>query len=141
MVDRLTPAARSANMARIKSKDTSPEMAVRQILCRLGVGYRLHVTSLPGRPDIVMIGRRKVIEVRGCFWHQHAGCSHAYVPKSRPEFWRRKFLSTAARDIRNEEALKALGYALLIVWECETGDIATLAQRIAKFVELRKRTP
>jgi DNA mismatch endonuclease (patch repair protein) len=134
MVDRLTPEARSANMAKIAGKNTSPELIVRRILRQFGVGYRLHVKSLPGRPDIVMAGRHKVIEVRGCFWHQHRGCSHAYTPKTRKDFWRKKFLSTAMRDERNEAALKTLGYDVLIVWECETDDTATLGGRIAKFL-------
>jgi DNA mismatch endonuclease (patch repair protein) len=140
MIDRLSPQARSANMGKIRGRNTCPEIAVRRILRQLGVGYRLHVATLPGCPDIAMTGRCKVIEVRGCFWHQHPGCGQAYMPKTRSDFWRKKFLSTRIRDRRNEEAISALGYGLLIVWECETSNIAALTQRIVEFLELKKTT-
>jgi DNA mismatch endonuclease, patch repair protein len=106
-------------MARIRGRDTQPELVVRHILRSLGVGYRLHVATLPGRPDIVMIGRRQIIEVRGCFWHRHRGCRFAYRPKSNLTFWRTKFRSNVARDRRNAEQLKAGGWKVLIIWECE----------------------
>jgi len=141
MIDRLSPQARSANMAKIRGRNTSPELVVRRILHSLGVGYRLHVARLPGRPDIVMTGRRLIIEVRGCFWHRHPGCSQASTPKTRPEFWAQKFLSTVSRDEKNETAIRALGYDLLIVWECETSETTALKQRIIDFLALQKKPP
>ncbi|WP_147078818.1 very short patch repair endonuclease [Methylobacterium haplocladii] len=90
MTDRISKERRSRNMGAVRGKDTGPEIAVRRALRSLGVGYRLHVRGLPGRPDIVMAGRRTVIEVRGCFWHRHPGCRFAYSPRSRIEFWQSK---------------------------------------------------
>lgn len=134
MVDNLTPERRSKNMSRIRNRNTKPEMIVRGILRSLGVGYRLHVKDLPGRPDIVMHGRRKIIEVRGCFWHRHPGCKFAYTPTSRQEFWSKKFGSNVDRDVRNQELLKESGWDLLIVWECETADPQRLCTSIASFL-------
>lgn len=89
MADTISPARRSANMAAIRSRDTGPELAVRRALRSLGVGYRLNVRGLPGRPDIVMKGRGAVIFVHGCFWHQHSDCRFASMPKSRVNFWQK----------------------------------------------------
>jgi DNA mismatch endonuclease, patch repair protein len=129
MADRLTEAARSALMAAIRCRDTGPELAVRRALRCLGVGYRLHVRGLPGRPDIVMKGRRTVIFVHGCFWHRH-GCRAASTPKSRQDYWQPKFDGNVARDARNEQQLRAIGWTVLVIWECETKDAAGLAQRL-----------
>jgi len=123
-------------MARITGKNTKPELKVRRMLRALGIGYRLHASDLPGRPDIVMRKRRAAIEVRGCFWHRHAGCRSAYMPKSRVEFWTAKFTGTVERDHRNEYALADLGWKLLIIWECETGDEAALSARLSSFLGL-----
>lgn len=134
MVDRLTTDERSRNMSRIRGKNTKPEIVVRRILRGLGVGYRLHVRDLPGRPDIVMAGRRRIIEVRGCFWHRHLGCRFAYTPKTRLEFWQAKFDANVARDRRNEDVLIQAGWRVLTVWECETSDATVLRDRISAFV-------
>lgn len=111
MTDRLTPARRSANMAAIRGRDTAPELAVRRALRLLGVGYRLHDGRLPGRPDIVMRGRRTVILVHGCFWHRHEGCRFSYSPKSNRDFWETKFAENMARDARNQKKLQDGGWA------------------------------
>jgi DNA mismatch endonuclease, patch repair protein len=110
LVDIVTPSKRSAMMSGIRGRDTQPEIAVRRMLRQLGVGYRLHVKSLAGRPDIVMQGRRKIIEVRGC-WHRHGGCPLAYTPKSNGAFWAAKFAANVSRDRRNEQALICGGMA------------------------------
>jgi DNA mismatch endonuclease (patch repair protein) len=134
MAERISSKQRSANMAAIRGRDTVPEIVVRRLLCDIGVRYRLHVASLPGRPDIVMRNRRKIIEVRGCFWHQHKGCQFAYKPKTRTKFWQEKFRRNVERDHENEKRLRDLGYGLLVVWECETEDTGYLLKRLKTFL-------
>ncbi len=114
--------ARSAQMALVKGKDTKPEMVVRRLVHALGYRFRLHRKDMPGKPDIVLPRLRKAIEVRGCFWHQHPepSCWRARVPKTRQDFWLPKLAGNAARDAVNEDALRGLGWDLLVVWECET---------------------
>lgn len=131
MVDRVSGEHRSRIMSRIRGKDTAPELAVRRTLRSMGIGYRLHVRDLPGRPDIVMAGRRTVIEVRGCFWHRHPGCRFAYSPRSRTDFWEAKFAANVERDRRNELALNQAGWKVITVWECETRDVDALRRRLA----------
>lgn len=140
MVDRLSPEARSQNMARITGKDTSPEMAVRKLLHQMGYRYRLHVRGLPGRPDIAFPGRRKAVLVHGCFWHRHPGCRYAYTPKSRTEFWQRKFDQNVERDARNTRALAERGWKALVVWECEVRDVQPLRDRLRSFLGLVRAT-
>jgi DNA mismatch endonuclease Vsr len=113
--------ARSKNMAAVRPKDTVPELAVRRMLHRMGFRYRLHVRGLPGRPDIVFPSRRKVIEVRGCFWHRHPdpACRNAVLPTTRREWWTNKLNANVERDARNIEALSQLGWSVLVIWECE----------------------
>lgn len=120
MVDTLTKEARSALMAKVRGKDTKPELVVRRTLHALGYRYRLQAQELPGRPDIVMRPRQKAIFVHGCFWHRHPDCRLASTPKTRTEFWKRKFEANVERDRRNIEVLVADGWRVLIVWECQT---------------------
>lgn len=134
MTDRVSAERRSANMAAIRGRDTAPELFVRGILRELGVGYRLHDKTLPGRPDIVMKGRRKAIFVNGCFWHRHPRCRFSYEPKSRIAFWSEKFAGNVARDVRNQTALHDRGWGILVIWECETADAKLLKERIAHFL-------
>jgi len=133
-MDQISQERRSANMAAIRGRDTGPERAVRSVLRSLGIGYRLHGRGLPGRPDIVMKGRRKAIFVHGCFWHRHEGCRFAYHPKSREDFWGAKFAGTVARDRRSVAALAAGGWDVLIIWECESHEITLLRERIIAFM-------
>lgn len=137
-MDRITRERRSANMAAIKGANTLPELVVRRLLRGLGVGYRLHMKGLPGRPDIVMKGRCKIIFVHGCFWHRHDGCRFAYTPKSRTAFWQEKFSANVARDERSHAALKSLGWDVMTVWECEVAEANVLRERIMSFLA---RTP
>ena len=109
---------RSFNMSRIKGKNTKPEMIVRKWLWRNGYRYRLHRNDLPGKPDIVFAGRRKVIFVHGCFWHKH-DCKYFKWPKSNAEFWRRKIEGNVHRGADNCAALTAAGWDYMVVWECE----------------------
>ena len=117
-------------MARIRSKDTKPEMRVRRFLHAAGLRFRLHDRSLPGTPDLVFPSRSVAVAVRGCFWHQDPdpSCRLARMPKSRLEFWRPKLEGNRARDIRQEAELAAMGWTLHVVWECQAGDGARLAE-------------
>ena len=106
-------------MSRIKSKDTTPERIVRSFLHRNGFRFRLHVKDLLGKPDIVLPKYKTVIEVRGCYWHRHEGCKDATTPSTNAVFWQKKFAENVARDKRTEQEVKALGWNVIVVWECE----------------------
>lgn len=134
MTDKLTPERRSANMSRIRSRNTSPEMIVRQLVHGMGYRYHLHVASLPGKPDIVLPRLKKIIEVRGCFWHQHAGCIDSHIPKSRIQYWAPKLQRNELRDEENRRRLQKLGWRVFVVWECETKAATKLARRIGQFL-------
>ena len=125
---------RSALMARIGPKDTAPELVVRRLLHSSVYRFRLHFRTLPGRPDIVFTRRAKVIFVHGCFWHRHAGCARATLPKTRRDFWQTKFDANVARDARNEAELKSLGWQVMVVWECETRNLHRLMNRLVEFL-------
>jgi DNA mismatch endonuclease (patch repair protein) len=137
-MDIVNKARRSAMMAAIKGKDTKPELLVRRAAHALGYRFRLHRRDLPGSPDLVFPGRRKVIFVHGCYWHRHQGCRLAYVPKSNQEFWLAKFQANHARDQWALADLVATGWDPLVVWECETGDAAGLRDRIASHLGPRE---
>lgn len=119
MADRISKEHRSWNMSRIKGKDTVPEKQLRSMLHRSGYRYRLHHPGLPGRPDIVLLKYRAVIFVHGCYWHRHRGCPNATTPKSRTEFWQRKFGETVKRDKLKAKQLERLEWQVITVWECE----------------------
>ena len=127
---------RSAQMARVRGRDTKPEMRVRRALHAAGLRYRLHAKGLPGRPDLVLPSRRVAVFVHGCFWHRHPDpdCKLARLPKSRLDFWLPKLEGNRARDGRNKAALEALGWKVIEVWECETKPeaLSALARRIQK---------
>jgi DNA mismatch endonuclease (patch repair protein) len=128
---------RSRQMSKVRGKDTKPEMTVRKLVHRLGYRYRLHRRDLPGSPDLVFPGRRKVILVHGCFWHRHPdpACRLARMPKSRLEFWGPKLTANAERDIRVARALTDLGWDALTLWECEIKSNHDLEDRIIRFLE------
>ena len=136
-MDTLSPADRSARMARVKGKGSNAEMTVRRLVHRLGYRYRLHGGKLPGRPDLVFPGRKKVIFVHGCFWHRHPDpdCKLAWLPKSRHEFWVPKLEGNRARDLRQLAALEALGWCALVLWECGLKDEAFLENEIRTFLD------
>lgn len=121
-------------MARVRSKDTKPEMQVRRLVHAMGYRYRLHDRKLPGHPDLVFKGRRKVIFVHGCFWHRHEGCGLARLPKSRLDFWLPKLEGNRLRDARKLEQLNQLGWTSLVIWECELKDICLLEKRLKTFL-------
>jgi DNA mismatch endonuclease (patch repair protein) len=134
-MDTLSPEQRSALMGRIRSSDTLPEMIVRRLVHRLGFRYRLHAIGLPGRPDLVFRGRRKIIFVNGCFWHQHADCRRAFKPRSRCEFWKSKLARNVERDKVVSAELTKLGWEVCVIWECETVDLERLEARVLRFLQ------
>ncbi len=125
-------------MARIKSKDTKPEMRVRRALHAAGLRYRLHEKRLPGRPDLVFSSMRIALFVNGCFFHQHPGCPHARMPKSRLDFWRAKLTSNIERDKRNQTALKSAGWTVIVTWECETRDAENLSALVQEIQRMKR---
>lgn len=133
MPDIVDPGTRSALMSRIRGTDTKPEMFVRRALHAMGYRFRTHVTELPGCPDLVFTRRRSVIFVHGCFWHRH-GCGKTYVPKTREQFWEKKFDSNVSRDRRNQCLLEEAGWRIHIVWECEIENDDSTLQRAIQFL-------
>ncbi len=99
---------------------------MRRAAHRMGFRFRLHKKELPGRPDLVFARHRLAVFVHGCFWHRHAGCKNATMPKTRPEFWQQKFRGNVERDRRVCEQLERLGWRTLIIWECEAEKTARL---------------
>lgn len=106
-------------MSAIKGRDTSPEMVVRKALFARGFRYRLHVAGLPSKPDVVLPKHRSVVFVNGCFWHRHEGCKYATTPKNNSDFWTKKLAGNVERDRLNFEKLNAMGWNVVIVWECD----------------------
>lgn len=133
-MDTLTTEHRSRVMSRIKGKNTQPEMVVRRLIHAMGYRFRLHRYDLPGSPDVVFPGRKKAIFVHGCFWHRHAGCKYAYVPKSNVDFWTKKFDANVRRDNSTVAALESLNWDVLIVWECQTHDPQHLSCVLQRFL-------
>lgn len=125
------PGFRSRLMARVRQRDTTPEMAVRRAVTSLGVRYRLQRRDLPGSPDLAFASRRTVVFVHGCFWHSHAGCRHATTPKTRTEYWSEKLASNRRRDARVEGELRNAGWQVAVVWECETRDSPLLLRLLS----------
>lgn len=122
MTDVYPPEKRSAVMRRVKGKDTAPELAVRRALTSLGARYRLHRADLPGKPDIVLPGRRLALFVHGCFWHGHDCPRGARIPKQNRDYWLAKVARNRSRDAASREALAALGWRVETIWECELKD-------------------
>lgn len=135
MTDKISRERRSANMSAVRGKGTKPELLVRRLLHRLGYRYRLHRKDLPGRPDIVFLRRRKAIEVRGCFWHQHPdpSCRKARPPASNQDFWNDKLRRNVERDALNLRKLGDADWEVLVLWECEVME-TDLARRLTNFL-------
>lgn len=134
-MDTLTPEQRSERMRRIRSKDTKPELLVRRIAHGMGYRYRLHRRDLPGNPDLVFPKRGKIIFVHGCFWHRHGNCRYTRWPKSKLEFWRPKLEANHRRDAANQRALRKMGWKVMVIWECQLGDVELLAAKLRLFLE------
>jgi len=139
MADKLTPERRSWNMSRIRGKDTKPELLVRRLLHAKGYRYRLHgkagAARLPGNPDLVFAGRRKVIFVNGCFWHFHDCRVGQHAPQANAEFWAAKRNRTRERDANQRRLLEDAGWQVLTVWECELKDSSALEAELVRFLE------
>jgi DNA mismatch endonuclease, patch repair protein len=131
---------RSLLMARIKGKNSKPEMVVRREAHALGFRFRLHQRKLPGTPDLTFPRLRKVIFVHGCFWHRHPGCKRMTTPKTRANFWNEKFRQNVERDASVVRRIRDAGWDSLIVWECETFDRGRLKQRLTRFLGKRTRS-
>lgn len=136
-MDHLSTQSRSALMARIRSRDTKPEMIVRSLVHRMGYRFRLHRSDLPGTPDIVFPGRMKVILVHGCYWHRHSCQRGRSVPTSNIVFWNEKFCKNTSRDQLVKRKLRKLGWDVLVIWECHTTPslLLKLECRLAGFLE------
>lgn len=115
----MTTEERSKMMSKIKSKNTAPEMIVRRYLHNKGFRYRLHDKKLPGKPDLILPKYKAVIFIHGCFWHGHEGCKYYRIPKSNIDYWTKKLKGNISRDKQDQQSLQAMGWRVLIVWECE----------------------
>ena len=119
MADVHSPETRSFNMSQIKGKNTKPEELVRRYLFSHGFRYRKNVSTLPGKPDIVLPKYKTCIFVNGCFWHKHEGCRYFVWPKNNAEFWKKKITGNVERDLRQQNELRLLGWNVVVIWECE----------------------
>jgi DNA mismatch endonuclease (patch repair protein) len=125
---------RSYVMSRVSSKDTKPEKIVRSFLHRSGFRFRLHMSSLQGKPDIVLTKYKTVIFVHGCFWHRHKDCKRATTTQSRKGFWEEKFKRNVMRDKENCQALRKDDWKVLVIWECELSNARKRSERLANLV-------
>jgi len=136
-MDTLSANERSALMAKVRNRNTEPEIRVRRAAHSIGLRFRLHRRDLPGSPDLVFPKHRVTIFVHGCFWHQHPGCKRASVPKSRTDFWIAKLEQNRARDKAAIAALKILGWRPIVIWECQTRRETELRRLLMKIFGLR----
>ena len=124
----------------VKSKNTVPELILRKHLWRVGLRYRLYYSKLPGKPDIVFVGKKVVIFVHGCYWHRH-DCGRAFLPKTNSDFWQSKFLRNIQRDEENYRLLASMGWKVLILWECEIRkNVDDCIEKVKKLLALAKKT-
>ena len=135
MADTFTREQRSAMMSRVKNRNTAVEVKVRSLLHRMGYRFRLHRTDLPGTPDIVLPRLRKVIFVHGCLWHAHEGCRRGRYPSSNTEFWTTKIRKNIERDRLAQASLKLTGWAVLVIWQCQTNNIGDLRSLLLEFLQ------
>jgi len=135
MADVFSKQYRSQLMAKIRSKDTKLEMKVRSGLHKMGFRYRLHVNQLPGKPDIVLPKYKAVIQIRGCFWHDH-GCKKSRKPKSRQNYWIPKIEKNKKRDHENDAKLRKMGWSVLTIWECRCSSIRSLNTELLRIERL-----
>jgi DNA mismatch endonuclease (patch repair protein) len=134
MADVFTEGKRSWIMARVRGRDTKPEMLVRSLIHRMGFRFRVHRRDLPGNPDIVLPRHHKIIFVHGCFWHGHSGCSRSKRPTTNQAFWDRKLDGNLKRDARFQNELSSMGWKILVVWQCETKTPDILTKKLEIFL-------
>ena len=137
MADRISEERRSWNMSKIRGSNTKPERIVRSMLHRMGFRFRLNTKALPGKPDIVLSRYKTAIFVHGCFWHRHPNCKYAYSPKSRKDFWNKKFESNVKRDRLVRAEIEKLGWHVITIWECELRCRGNLANKISEELKAR----
>lgn len=128
---------RSKIMRAVRRTDTAPELVVRKLVHALGFRFRLQRRDLPGTPDLVLPRLNTVIFVHGCFWHRHALCAKATMPKTRVEFWRAKFDANTSRDLRKNRQLNTAGWRVIVIWECETSDSTKLSRKLKSLLSSR----
>lgn len=134
MADIVDKPTRSRMMAGIRGTNTKPEIIVRKYLFAAGYRYRLHVRRLAGHPDIVLPRLQSAIFVHGCFWHRHARCKYAYMPRSNIAFWKKKFAENVERDRKVRRQLKQSGWRVHVIWECQVNErgLARLLQTLGE---------
>ncbi|OQP61908.1 very short patch repair endonuclease [Niastella vici] len=137
MADVHSKEIRSFNMSRIKGTNTKPEMILRKFLFANGFRYRLHVKSLPGRPDVVLSKYKTVLFVHGCFWHGHDGCKYFKIPSTRKDWWIDKINRTKLLDEQNKEKLIAAGWKVFEIWECDLKD--KTVKELQKLISILKK--
>lgn len=138
-MDKLSPEHRSNNMRNIRGKDTAPELAVRKLCRELGFsGYRIHRKELPGKPDLVWLGRKMAIFVHGCFWHGHDCPEGLRKPKSNRSYWIPKIERNQKRDTENVSNLRESGWHVLVIWECETTNQGLLSGKLTEFMKKKR---
>jgi len=133
-MDTLTSNQRSFRMGLIRSENTTPERAVQDMVRNCGVDFKAHVCGLPGRPDIVIFSRRKIVLVHGCFWHRHRCKAGRRMPKTNQEYWTQKFCRNRQRDSKVSNQLQSIGWDVLVVWECQLRGVEKLKDRIREFL-------
>jgi DNA mismatch endonuclease (patch repair protein) len=138
VIDHVSRRKRSAIMGAVRGKDTAPEILVRKAVHRLGLRFRLQGRKLPGRPDLVLPKWNTVVFVNGCFWHRHSGCKRTTIPKSNAEFWTRKFAENTRRDAANYKRLKALGWRVLILWQCQVRSADEATAAVARAFKIKR---
>lgn len=137
MTDVVSRQVRARMMAGIRGSNTTPEVTVRKYFHAAGLRFRLHSRHLPGRPDIVLPRYRTVVFVHGCFWHRHEGCRYAYTPKSNIEFWDSKLHGNARRDAQHTDKLRAMGWNVIVIWECTVGNPSILHRVVDEIRSIR----
>lgn len=139
-MDNLTPEKRSWLMSQVKGSNTTPELIVRKFLHSRGYRYGLHNKTLPGKPDIVLRKIKTIVLVHGCFWHGHEGCQKARLPKTRRLWWQQKRSYNLDKDLRDRQALKALGWRVITIWQCDLSSkkVQSTLRRLEKKIELNK---
>jgi DNA mismatch endonuclease (patch repair protein) len=138
-MDKLTPDRRSKNMRQIRGKNTAPELVVRKLCREIGFsGYRIHRKDLPGKPDLAWIGRKLAIFVHGCFWHGHDCAEGIRKPKTNRDYWIPKIARNQQRDAENIAALRAAGWFVIIVWECELSEKDRLTKKLHRLLSIKK---
>lgn len=140
ITDKVTPKIRSRIMSHIRSESTAPEVVLRRLVYGMGYRYRLHRSDLPGNPDLVFQGLKKIIFVHGCFWHQHTECKDGHLPKTNLQYWIPKLERNIQRDKKVVEELTEIGWDVMVIWECQLADRERLAIKLKKFLSANSRS-